>query len=135
MNPLLWIAIGAVGLLAVACAVEALAKGNKVSNLRVFTNDVETFVAQDLEDLAKVYVEFYGETMEEIGADLSEFKLVRDDHPIKIFLDEDGSAFPAEQWPQGAIENRDENGKISLTATAGAWAKSNGRGFLCSTEY
>lgn len=133
MSPLLWIAIGAVGLLAVACAVEALAKGNKVGNLRVFTNDVDTFVVRDLSDLPQAYLDFYGMSMEEIvgNNDLSEWHEMPAEKMLKIWIDCDPDN---PSLPKNATVEYKNNG-IALTAKAGDWAASNGRGFLCSTEY
>jgi hypothetical protein len=83
--------------------------------MRVWTNSTDTDVADDMADAEAVWVEHNGCTHEEAtGA---------------TFADEWG---PVE--PNQVITIRDDDGGRE-SKTAAEWADSNGRGFLCSTEY
>jgi hypothetical protein len=83
--------------------------------LRVFTNDVDTVVARDLHDAQRVVEAYYGATFEQEGWSLDEWGEVPGDKPITIRNDRG--------WDDKA------------TKTASEWSISNGRGFLCSTEW
>ena len=83
----------------------------------MFTNDTDTIVAEDLADVAIVLADHYGSSMAEEGWTLDEWGLVTDDTSI-------------------TIRNVHGNGwDDKETRSAAEWAKQNGRGFLCSTEW
>lgn len=75
-----------------------------------FTNDYDTVVAKDLDDAKAISRELFGE----MDTDQEEFRLIQDDAKFTIVVDESGK---------------------KETKTAAEWAKENGRGLLCSTEY
>lgn len=85
--------------------------------LKVFTNHVDTVVAKDLDDVAAVLANHYGSTMEEEGWSLDDWGEVADEKVITI------RNFNDRGW--------DDKG----TRTAAEWARTEGRGFLCSTEW
>jgi hypothetical protein len=85
--------------------------------LRVFTNETDTVVARSLQDAQVVVEQHYGATFEQEGWSLDEWSEVPGDTPITI---------------------RNVNGQgwdDKATRTASEWAMSDGRGFLCSTEW
>ena len=85
--------------------------------LKVFTNHTDTVVAESLADTQALLEEQYGTTFEAEGWSIDEWSEVRDDHVITIC-------------------NVDDKGPDSKkTLTAAEWAKSEGRGLLCSTEW
>lgn len=85
--------------------------------LRVFTNHTDTVVAVDLADAQRVVEDHYGSTFEQEGWSIDEWGEVHGDKPI-------------------AIRNAHGQGwDDKETKTAAEWAASNGRGFLCSTEW
>lgn len=79
--------------------------------LRVWTNNTETVIAESAADAQKVLEEQYGESYSE---DL-EWHVRPDDRPLKImnFAGDD----------------------VAVTKTNAEWIASEGRGFLCTTEY
>lgn len=86
--------------------------------MKVFTNHTDWVVAANLRDAQRVVEDHHGVRFAQEGWSLDEWSQVPDDNPITV----------------RNIEGRDtEDDK--LTKTAGEWAKSHGRGFLCSTEY
>lgn len=85
--------------------------------MKVFTNDTDTVVAEDLADVQRVVEAHYGATFEQEGWTLDEWEQVPDDQVITICNFHDRGADDKE------------------ARTAAAWASSEGRGFLCSTEW
>ena len=85
--------------------------------MKVFTNDTDTVVAEDLADVQKVIEAHYGSTFEQEGWTLDEWEEVPDDKPITI------------------CNLHDRGVDDKATHTAAEWAKSEGRGLLCSTEW
>lgn len=85
--------------------------------MKVFTNDTDTVVAEDLADVQRVVEEQYGATFEQEGWTLDEWAEVPGDEPITICN----------------VNDRGPDDKE--TRTAAAWAEHNGRGLLCSTEW
>jgi hypothetical protein len=89
----------------------------KHTQLRVFTNRTDTVVAPDLGDAQRVVEQHYGATFEQEGWSLDEWSEVTGTKLITI------RNAHGEGWDD------------KETKTAAAWAASNGRGFLCSTEW
>lgn len=89
------------------------AKDGAAARLRVFRNECDWYVASSAEDAAKAYSEFVGEAPDPEDP----FEPLDDDHPLTITVDPDA------RKPE------------KVTKTCAEWAGSNGRGFLCSTEY
>lgn len=85
--------------------------------LKVFTNDTDTVVANDLADAQRVWEEKIGATFEQEGMSLDDWSRIADDKPITIRNLHDRG------WDDKA------------TKTAAEWVASEGRGFLCSTEW
>lgn len=85
--------------------------------MKVFTNRTDTVVATDLADMQRVVEEQYGTTFEQEGWTLDEWEVVPDDKQITICN----------------VEGRGHDDKE--TRTAAEWARHNGRGLLCSTEW
>lgn len=81
-----------------------------MSNLACWTNGVDTAVASDADDARIVVADMLGDHVE----DVSPMRRIEDDKVLTIL---------------------DENTGESITKTASEWARSNGRGFLCSTEW
>lgn len=82
--------------------------------MKIWTDDTDVVIAEDLADARAVIVELYGsaEFFEVDG-----WREVSGDHPITITM-EDAPA-----------------GEETRTQTAREWAEENGRGLLCSTEF
>lgn len=85
--------------------------------MKVFTDGTYTFVAENLADVANVFKEVIGYTMEQEMADLDEWREVNDTKLITI----------------RNVHDRGWDDKE--TKTAAEWAAENGRGLLCSTEW
>jgi len=104
------------------------------NKLYVYTNDVDCFVATDLNDLEKVFREHYGETMSNIGEDICDWYIIDDNVNITIHVDE--TDYKPNNTNLPITARRDpRGGVVYFEDTANAWANANGRGFLCSTEY
>jgi hypothetical protein len=82
-----------------------------MNKLHVWTNDTDTVVATSAVEARRIAADMVGETIEDYPGD--EWYKYEDDHPLTI--------------------NDDETGKT--TKTCAQWITSDGRGFLCSTEY
>jgi hypothetical protein len=84
--------------------------------LFLFTDDQDTVVASDMLDAAEVWTKHQGSTYEDaVGDKFDEcWRRIGDDEVIKIHNDEGGE---------------------TVTKRAKEWAASNGRGFLCSTDW
>jgi hypothetical protein len=80
--------------------------------LKVWTDGTDTVIAEDIRDVQKVIEELHG-SWESEDDDWGE---VKDESEVIT------------------IHNFDGNGAV-LSKTAGEWIVSEGRGFLCSTEY
>ena len=117
------------------------AVAGSAAGLRLWTNDVETFVAETRDDLARAYEEHYGDTMEDMTGDpeeINEWREIPADEVVTIFwplddLKDKSLPEAAESWRLDETRNADWSHKIR--ASASAWADFNGRGFLCSTEW
>lgn len=92
-------------------AEKAAAAANAIGELHCYTDDTDTVVATSPEDALEVWVAHTGGKLD---AECT-FELVPDDRLLRI-------------------NNAFDDGK-AVEKTALEWAKSNGRGFLCSTEY
>lgn len=85
--------------------------------MRVFTNDVDTVVAEDLADVQRLIEAQYGATFEQEGWTIDEWEEVPGDKPI-------------------TIRNVHDLGWDDFeTRTAAEWAALEGRCLLCSTEW
>lgn len=100
-----------------------------MADLHVYANDVvEWYVAESEDEVWKLWLEQTGEKRDDYE-DMT-FDECPDDNLLKIFY-EDESDIP-NPLPNGAYVDH-ENHRV--VATHSAWAKLNGKGFLCSTEY
>lgn len=102
-----------------------------MDELKVYTNDTDSFVAASLDDLVTVYHGHFGVTMADEGEELSDWH----EEVGKLSI-----CWRIDDWkddeilPEGATVRMSEDLMI-VTADASAWAQHNGRGFLCSTEF
>ena len=87
--------------------------------LHCYTDGTDTVVALSPEDALLAWAEHIGDIEYRDEGDAS-FGQLPDDKPLSIICDEDG--------------NPDDEGE-AITKTAAEWARDQGRGFLCSTEY
>lgn len=87
------------------------------AQLCVFTNRTDTVIAADLADVQRVVEQHYGATFEQEGWSLDEWSAVTRTKLITV------RNAHGEAWDD------------METKTAAEWAVSNGRGFLCSTEW
>lgn len=85
--------------------------------MKVFTNGTDTFVANDLADVANVYFEHTGVTLEQEMLTLDDFRELPGDEMKTICNLNDGG-----------VDDK-------ATKTCAEWAAENGRGLLCSTEW
>jgi hypothetical protein len=85
-----------------------------VSNLKVWTNGTDTVVASDLDEVQQIVEKQHGTTFAAEGWSQDEWWAEDDDQPL-------------------TIHNVDGHDTVE-TKTRREWA-SEGRGFLCSTEY
>lgn len=93
--------------------VQTDAKDVEAASLHVFRNECDWYVAASPTDAAQAYRDFVGDDPDPDDP----FELLDDDRPLTITSDPDA------RKPE------------KVTKTCAEWARSNGRGFLCSTEY
>ena len=110
--------------------------------LYLWTDETETFIAENIEDLEKVITAHYGNTYEDATGDES----VED-----CFVRIDSEAIQSVFWNSKEDKSLDRLNSISVEdatgnapnsdwdvlvkAKAKDWAEWHGKGFLCSTEY
>lgn len=101
-----------------------------MSELHVWKNDiVEWFVAESESEVWELWHKETGENrVDYIDMDFSQ---IDDSESLTVRYD-DLYDVPSPLPDGGTLNN--ENG-IRVTATCGAWAKQNGKGLLCTTEY
>jgi hypothetical protein len=100
--------------------------------LRVFTNDYDTVIAHDLGDIRHVYLEFIGEDYFVFASEmLGDFREVPPEAEIAIRFERDQYDGT---WADRQVK-KGEHGEMIVTKTAAEWIKSEGRCFLCSTEW
>lgn len=90
-----------------------------MTELHIFTNEIDWVIARDLDDAYDALKEHNGTERHEIEPFDPLFRM-DDSEKLGIMVNS-----------QGEI---DDNGE-TLTLVADEWAKREGRGFLCSTEY
>jgi hypothetical protein len=89
-------------------------------HLHVFASDYEWVVASSAKDAASFMLGECGPSGDPDGYDTPDYwSRVADSHPLSI-LDTEDTRGPK---------------TTKTTKTCGEWARSNGRGFLCSTEW
>ena len=98
--------------------------------LKIFTNFIDTVVAHSPEDAVNVWNECAGDDYIGYG-DVDDW--IEENKQILTIWYHD-NPIDREEAPCDAIVS-DENGTLYITATSEQWIKSNGRGWLCSTEY
>ena len=106
--------------------------------MKVYTNTVDTIVAENKEDLRKVYEEQYGTDEEFEGNGYYEWVEIENLNRFLIiyYWIDDWDYINKDNIPLKATIERDEDaGKVLVEATYKEWAKASGRGILCSTEY
>lgn len=117
------------------------ADAGSAAGLRLWTNDVDTFVAGDRDDLRRVFEEHYGASMEDVTGnpkEIEEWGEIPPDRLRTIYWALDD--LKDQSVPEGAKVERlyeppNPDWSHEITATAQAWANFHGRGFLCSTEW
>ena len=117
-------------------AVRARGKEDEVKHL--FTDDVDTYVAQSLEQLESLIMAHSGDTYEEMTGEKIEdvFEQINDEKEVRIY------------WNSSELKGLDFISKRPRTkddpfpdcdclviAKAKSWAEWHEPGFLCSTEY
>lgn len=105
-----------------------------MSDLHCFTNGTDTVVALDIEDARLAMAEYSEES------DVAGIRPIDDEKDLAIWTD-DGLCY-GEECPKcgfGLATTRNGHHPTCPIGcprkTAAEWAKENGRGFLCSTEY
>lgn len=110
-----------------------------MTKLKVFHNDFDWAIAEDLEDVAKVLTEHYGYVEEDKLTGFAELDL--DEEFTMFFVDNCWADKPVEScYPKGIklyFNDCEDEGPICwhATATYREWIDHNGRGFLGSTEW
>lgn len=100
----------------------------KPPELHVYANEAtEWYVAKSAADAVTLMCELSGENPEDFIPD-DEFEEWPDDKPLKIWFDQPDLP---KALPDGATQEP-KDGIIYVSATCAAWAKHNGRGFLCT---
>jgi hypothetical protein len=97
-------------------------EGTGAAAVKVFSNDMDTFIAADRADLAAAYAEYLGQT-NALPDDLA-WRELPDDHKISIWCN-----------AAGVPDEPDAPGAKVVTKTALEWAAGRPRGMLCSTEF
>jgi len=101
--------------------------------LKVYDNGFNHIVAKSIEDAWLVWCETTGE--DRADYDEMEWGEESSDKRLTIRFEEYANLYS--ERPDGAIveEKGDKDDLELVSATFRAWAKLNGRGWLCSTEY
>ncbi len=88
--------------------------------LHVFQSECDWVVAKSVDDAYKVMMETTGMSREELDEYVGDyFEQLPDEHELPII---DDVETPQDEW-------------VRTVKTCAEWVKSEGRGFLCSTEY
>lgn len=95
-----------------------MSDGRLVNKFKVWTNGTDTVIAANLADVRSVIEAQIGCTLEQEGWSLDDWSALPDEEPLTINL---------EEQPEGLDPK--------VTKTCAEWVASEGRGFLCSTEY
>lgn len=106
--------------------------------MKAFTNDNDTFVAEDKEDLVKVLKEHYGDPdYIEIYDEGKYWTQLQDSDILVIFwyIDAWDSGLDKKYPGTATVERLEGKGVVKVSARIGDWITVNGRGFLCSTEW
>lgn len=105
-----------------------------MDELHCFTNGTDTVVAHDIEDARVAMREYLDES------DTESIRSIDDEKELSIWQDE--VLCRGEECPKcGHARSSTRNGHDRTCPigcprkTAAEWARENGRGFLCSTEY
>lgn len=104
-----------------ALAVGSVLVGGPIP-LYVFSNDYEWYVAANLDE-AYGHREDWNGTVREDDNEGSELVQLSPRHHISIYVDPDGYIAPVDE------------GDETVSLTAAEWARREGPGFLCTTEY
>ena len=86
--------------------------------MNAYSNEYDTYIAEDLEDLRKLLVE----EVKIYGDDEFEDDKWEELNPSAALTIVDDPDLPEDEW-------------IRVTKTIADWIESNGRGLLCSTEW
>ena len=99
--------------------------------LKAFTNGCDTYIAESLEQAIADWEQLSGEKRDDYEDEWSEVSL---DNIKRIHVEVLRSGY---EFPVPANAKIEPSGDYSITAiaTLREWAETNGRGFLCSTEY
>lgn len=101
-----------------------------MSNLKVWSNDTDTVIATDIDDVRRIVKSTCGYSIDEEGGGVDEWYSLPDSKVIKID-DSEG-----ELRKRGfKTETNPISGHEVVARTCAEWIASEGRGFLCSTEY
>lgn len=101
--------------------------------LHVYENDTDKVVARDAEDAWAVWCESIGERREDYE-DSWDWEKVPSSTIISIGFEE-ADPNPALYEGLARLPSNDRIWEFRCKTTAADWAKRNGRGFLCSTEF
>ena len=100
--------------------------------LHVYTNDTDTVIAADLDDVRAIVEAQIGCTLEAEGWSLDDWRQVPDDKPLTI-VDNEGDLAKRGETIIPPPPGLDVYPRV--TKTCAEWVASDGRGFLCSTEF
>jgi hypothetical protein len=102
--------------------------------MKVYANEYEWFVADNPDDLKKIYEDHYGATVEEMDCDLTDFVEVDPEFELSIRIETDD--FDEKQYPESFTidKNKYPGYWVLVTGKIKDWIIANGKGFLCSTE-
>lgn len=107
-----------------------------MANLMVFTNGIETYVANSIKDCLLIFKEMVGDdyVADGYGESRDWHQESGDDYHTIFFEDREAKDFPRDGTFE-ILEEHPEGRHIRVKAQNRDWILWNGRGFLSSTEF
>ena len=103
------------------------------AKLKIFTNDIEWYVATDIEHVNKIMFSMIGETLGSLDEEDSWYALP-DDAMLSISYEKRDFSENSEKLPR--VCSMDFSGEmVKVKAAVKEWIKISSPGFLCSTEW
>jgi len=106
-----------------------------MSELKIFTDDEDWYIARDMEHVQQLVIDTIGESIEELGGELKDWHELSADSPITVLWETDDFELDKSiVVPDGAIIEKEEY-RTKVKALACEWIKVSSAGFFCGRNY
>lgn len=109
-----------------------------MESLKVYSDEIDWYIASSYADLEKCVEEHNGHTYEEMFGEPAEsfFKVIDSEEVFKMNFPDASLSEAVQDSPESAVQVfSDAVNHPMMEATFGAWVAKKGRGFLASVEY